>query len=132
MNAKQRKELFFETTYHAAMAEGCKAAVAKVPTPMVVQQHENVFDDNSAVTKQWHVPSGVCGFAWVTVRPGNCAFANWLKKNGYGRTDSYAGGVCIWVSLYGQSYEKKVAHADAMAASLCKAGIKACADSRLD
>lgn len=74
----------------------------------------------------------VCGFGWVQVTPGNSAFANWLKKNGYARKDSYAGGVCIWINDYNQSYDMKYAYATGMAEVFRNAGINAYAGSRLD
>jgi hypothetical protein len=121
-----------ESIYHDAAEAGRGAAADHDPTPMVVQQHEDVFDDSSPVVKSWNVPQGVCGFAWVSVRPGTSSFARWLKRHGHARTDSYYGGVTIWISEYGQSFEKKVAHSEAMAAVLVDNGIKAYAMSRLD
>jgi hypothetical protein len=62
-------------------------------------------------------PFPICGFAWVTVKPGNCVFANWLKKKGHARK-AYGGGVQIWISGYGQSHDKKEAYAHAFANKL--------------
>ena len=62
-------------------------------------------------------PFPICGFAWVTVKPGNCTFANWLKKKGQARK-AYGGGVQIWISGYGQSHDKKEAYARAFANKL--------------
>jgi hypothetical protein len=76
--------------------------------------------------------SGSCGFAWINVRPGNSKFANWLKKNQGWRRDSYEGGVAKSVSDYGQVMELKEAYAQAFAATLREAGVKAYAASRLD
>ena len=79
----------------------------------------------------YYVADGPCGFAWVNVRPGNCSFANWLKKY-KGCDKSYYGGVDVWISKYGQSIQKKEIYARAFAEVLEKYGIKAYADSRLD
>jgi hypothetical protein len=98
---------------------------------MVVQQRADVMDDTSPVVQQWVVPDGVCGFAWVKVRPGNCSFALWLKKHKGGRTDYY-GGIVLWVSAYNQSMEKKLAYARAFAGVVKEAGVDAYADYRLD
>jgi hypothetical protein len=102
---------------------------------MVVTQHENPLDDGSPVKQQWHVPQGVCGFAWISVRPGNCGFAHWLKKQGLSKGRAYGGGVQIWVSQYGQSYELKMAYAQA-AADVLKAElggkVRVYASGRLD
>jgi hypothetical protein len=100
---------------------------------MIVEEHTNMMDDNSPVKKQYFVEGGVCGFAWVSIYPGNSPFANWLKKTERARKDSYAGGVSIWVSEYGQSMERKEAFASAFANSLRESGIeKAYSRSRMD
>lgn len=110
-----------------------KEAVAKLKvTPMVVQQHTNPMDDNSPVKQQWFIEDGVCGFAWVNIKPANSKFANWMKKMGYGRTDSYYGGLSYWIGDYGQSMQKKEAYANAFAGVLQEYGIKAYASSRMD
>ncbi len=122
----------FETLFVKAEMAGIEAATKCVPVPMIVQQRANPLDDHSPVVKQYApVMDGVCGFAWVIVRPGNCSFANWLKKNGHG-SSAYGGGVQIWVSRYNQSMTKKEAHAHAMAKVLAGAGIRAYACSRMD
>lgn len=128
---KAEREIMFENLYMAASEAGDKAAKECMPTPMIVQQTVNMLDDTSPVVKQYHVPEGMCGFAWVNVRPGNCAFANWLKKKGLA-SKAYRGGVEIWISAYGQSYERKQACAYAMADVFEAAGIKAYGGSRLD
>ena len=121
----------YQAIYQEANDAGLAAGVACVPHPMIVSQHANMMDDKSAVTKQWYVSSGVCGFAWIVVRPGNCGFAKWLKANGKAHTH-HAGGVAVWVSEFGQSMEQKEAYARAFAKVVEKHGIKACADSRMD
>lgn len=122
----------WQALYDRAHQAGHKAATEVIPAPMVVQSRSNPMDDNSAITKQWVVPDGMCGFAWIKIRPGNSPFANWLKKEGAGRTDSYAGGVSINVSAYNQSVTRKDAYAQAFAEVLREEGIKAYAESRLD
>lgn len=114
-----------------ADAAGKAAAVANVPTPMIVSEHANPLNDASPVKNSWFVADGACGFAWVIVRPGNCSFANWLKKNA-GARPAYYGGTEYWIRDYGQSVERKEAYARAFAKVVSEAGIKAYADSRLD
>ena len=113
----------FRALYEKAEAAGRAAAEAAVPTPMVVSEHTG---------KSWYVGEGVCGFAWVKVRPGNSPFARWLRKTGKVRGAAYGGGVDIWISAYGQSMARKEAHARAMAKVLNEAGINGYADSRMD
>ena len=128
---REKRDQGFQDLFNRAYASGIEAAAAINPEPMIVEQHASPLDDSSSVVRQYYVPEGVCGFAWVNISPGNCPFANWLKKNGYARK-SYYGGVDIWISAHGQSYERKVAHARAMARVIADSGIKAYSNSRLD
>lgn len=127
-----KRDAEFVALFDRAEAAGLAAGMARRPRAMVVQQRASVFDDASPVVQEWHEPEGLCGFAWVSVRPGTSSFARFLTRTGRGRTDSYAGGVSIWIGAHGQSYERKEAHANAMAQVLRDAGLRAYADSRLD
>lgn len=89
--------------WHEANSESHAAAQAYSPTPMGVV--------DSRTGQSWRVDSGVCGFAWINIKPGNGKFANWLKRNKFADSDSYYGGVTIWVSDYGQSMERKEVYA---------------------
>lgn len=100
--------------------------------PMIVTQHSNMLDDNSPVKKEWYVADGVCGFAWINVRPATSRFAKWLKSQNIGSTDSYYGGITIWISEFGQSMQKKETYARAYAEVLRKHGFKAHMMSRMD
>lgn len=122
----------YQALFNAADAAGQAAAEAKVPTPMIVVQRANPFDDTSEVVKQYApVTGGVCGFAWVTVKPGTAGFARWTRKQGLTRR-GYYGGEQYWVSRYGQSMERKEAYAGAFAEVLREAGLEAYAGSRMD
>lgn len=119
--------------YECAVAAGRAAAEACVPEPMYVVQRQHPLDDTSPIVKAYPpVMDGVCGFAWINIKPGNSAFARYLKAKGAARTDSYYGGVSVWVGGYGQSYERKSAYASAFAKVLQEAGIKAYSMGRLD
>ena len=113
-----------------AHAAGMVAGEAAKPTAMIVSEHENPLNDNSAVRKQWYVADGVCGFAWVNIRPGTSSFARWMVKHGKARK-AYHGGVDVWVSEFGQSMQRKEAYAAAYAKVLNEAGIKAYSMSRM-
>jgi hypothetical protein len=76
------------------------------------------------------VDDGACGFAWIAF-PGNTAFGRWAKKQGLARSH-YPSGLCIWVSEFGQSVERKAAYSGAFAQVLRNAGIDCHAGSRLD
>lgn len=126
-----------------AQNAGRAAMDACIPQPMVVQQHASVLDDNSPVKKQWVVPQGVCGFAWVVVKckgPG-VKFINALKKAGIAGGEnshcdfsksSYHKGFYHHIHDGGQSYEKKSAYARAFAEVLSKHEIPCYSGSRLD
>ena len=109
----------FAKLYAKAHEAGCKAGDAHVPQPMYIRGYAPIAD-------------GLCGIAWINVKPGTSAFARWLKATGKARTDSYEGGVCIWVTDYNQSFAKKRAYANAFAQVLQEAGIRAMANARLD
>jgi hypothetical protein len=120
-------ELLHQTAHRAGMA----AATATKPTPMTVQEHASPLDDRSAVTREWFVSEGVCGFAWVTLYPATSSFARWAKKQGLGHR-GYYGGFELWVSQFDRSMDRKEAYAHAYARVLQESGLRAYAGSRMD
>jgi hypothetical protein len=128
---REERDKKHEILFNLAKEAGDSALAACVPVPMVVCEHANPLDDSSALVKAWNVPSGVCGFAWVVVRPGNCSFALWLKKH-KGAARGYHGGMQLWTHAGGQSIEKKEAYARAFADVVRASGIDAYLDSRED
>lgn len=125
-NDKQWIEL-----YKHAYSEGLKAGNGHNPNPMLVTQHENPFDDDSPIEQSWVVSDGVCGFAWVTIRPGTSSFARWLVKTGKG-SKAYYGGINISIREFNQSYERKLKMAQKMAEIFGESKINAYASGRLD
>ena len=118
--------------FKAAMEKGMAAGAEKVPQPMLVGSPTTPLGSDIDPSKPvYFVPQGVCGFAWVTIHPGNCSFAQWVKKNGKG-SNAYGGGVSVRCHAFGQSLEQKEAWAQAFAQVLQDAGIKAYAESRMD
>lgn len=122
-----------------AHAAGMKAGEGITPEPMYVVERANVLDDNSPIVKSYEpIMDGVCGFAWVNIKPGTCSFARWASKQpalrGGGNLvhKSYYGGVDLWVGLFDQSMTRKKAYAGAYAQVLRDHGIKAHAMSRMD
>lgn len=130
---KARKERYaeFETLYAKAHEAGHAAAVAVNPVPMVVGEADGLSNRFKPGGQQWFVSEGVCGFAWIVVRPGNSSFARWLKKEKKASKDYY-GGVSLWIRDYNQSMQRKEAYAHAFAGVLKAAGIEAYGQSRLD
>jgi hypothetical protein len=119
--------------YDSAHQAGMKAVVNLQVVPMIVGEETNLFSGKIDYNKPtYFVEDGVCGFAWVNVKPGNSKFANWLKKNELARSDSYYGGVTVWVSAFNQSMQKKEAYARGFAEVLRNAGINAYSQSRMD
>jgi len=122
---------FFPRLWSLANDAGMLAVSKLDVTPMVVTERTNPMDDASPVRRSWYVGDGVCGFAWVTVRPGGCAFARWMKENK--RCDiAYGGGMQFWVHYFNQCMQKKEAYAEAFAEVLRQFGIKAYSGSRMD
>lgn len=102
-----------------AIDRGRQAGRDAMPTPMHVAGFPPIAD-------------GVCGFAWVHVKPATCQVAKELVKRGLACTSVYDGGVKVWINDYNQSMQKKEAHAQAFAAVLIGAGVRAHAGSRMD
>lgn len=117
----------FEALYAEAHTAGLAAAQALVPEPMHVVQ---VGAGGEILKRYPPVLEGACGFAWIVVKPATSSFGRWLRARGHSK--AYGGGVQIWVSQFGQSYERKSAYASAFAEVLTGAGITAYAQSRLD
>ena len=130
---KVPERVYFAELFRKAHEAGMAAGAATTPAPMVVNKHASPLDDSSPVVKSWVVPDGVCGFAWVTIRPATSAAARYAKefiKRGVHK--GYHGGIEIMVHEFGQSLTRKEAYARAYARVLEAAGIRATADSRID
>ena len=120
-----------EAIHNEAHEAGLKAGNETYVRPMVVTQRENPFDRNSKIVYQETVADGVCGFAWIKIKPARGKFVAWLKSQNIGDT-SYSGGYDIWVSHFNQSFTRKEEYARAYAHVLGKHGITAIPQSRLD
>jgi len=90
------------SVFSKAEAAGHEAATVHTPTPMMVVQGASPY----VTAKEWHVPEGVCGFAWIVITPGTSREAKFAKKY-HGARTHYYGGVSIHVHEYGQSMERK-------------------------
>jgi hypothetical protein len=104
-----------------AIEAGVNAGRDAIPEPMIVRDVEQ--------DKTWYVGEGPCGFAWVEFK-GNTKFARAVKRifegkdrNGlvsYG--NSYPTGKQLWITAFGQSYDRKSAMAGTMARVLRERG----------
>lgn len=121
---RQERDTRFQRIWKEAVNAGLAAGTDVTPRPMVVS--------NPGTGQQWRVAGGVCGFAWIHVYNGNSPFVRWLKKMGHASKRMGQPGFEIWVSQFGQSMERKMAYADAMAAIFCSHDIQAYSGSRID
>lgn len=130
-----------------AKKAGDDALNACTPLPMIVQEHANMLDDHSEVIRSYHVPDGVCGFAWINIKLTNTTskqFINALKRLGFAepninahndapiKKSFYYGGYMYWVREGNQSMQKKEAFAHAFAKVLTDNDIICHVGSRMD
>jgi len=127
----------FAAVLNEAIQAGRIAGEECVPQPVVFYRAGTDPADGE------RVDDGLCGFAWVNIA-GNTAFARWLKKHTaereaedghnyeYGVHKGYPKGLDLWCRGFNQSHERKRAWAQAVAARLREAGIKAYPGDRLD
>ena len=86
----------------------------------------------NTMTGKVYEPFPICGFASVHVRGIRKKAEKAIFAEFGFEKDSYRGGIYLWVSDYGQSYDQKKAHAEAFAKVLKENGIDAYSESRLD
>jgi hypothetical protein len=127
------KKSTVDEIYREAYAAGLKAGHEVQVTPMVVGTETSPFSNVIDETKKtYFVEGGVCGFAWVKIRPARGKFVQWLKEQNIGSKDNYEGGYTIWCHEFGQSLTRKEAFAGAFAEVLRGYGIDAYGQSRID
>ena len=127
-----------EQLFDQAHSAGMQAAEKRTPTPMVV--------NDPSTGERYHVPSGVCGFASVIIKPARGKFVKFLKNqfgeesynhSGPGTKNHYChkhyyGGLALSCFLFGQSLEKKEAYCRAFALVLNGSGLSASCHSQMD
>ena len=124
------------------LVEASEAAEAAVkacrPTPMIVGSPSTPLGNDVDPTQQtWFVEGGVCGFAWVVIRPARGTIVAELKKRKIGGAH-YGGGYSLssWQLApsirQDQSYERAVAAARGAVEVLKKYGVNAYVDARID
>ena len=119
--------------YSQAHSEGMRAGHGCTPTPMVVGQPTTPLGNDIDYDKEtYYVSEGVCGFAWVNIKPNRGKFVKFLKDNNIGRKDNYYGGYTVWVGEFGQSMARKENYARAFTKVLSDNGITAYNMSRMD
>ena len=120
---RAEREKRWASLTEAATLAGQVAADLVTPAPI------HVSDPRTG--QSWTGRGGVCGYACVVIRPGNCSYAHWAKKN-LGARRAYYGGVSFSVLGSTQSYEKRNAYATAFAEILRNVNIDAMADGSID
>ena len=124
------------------LVEASEAAEAAVkacrPTPIIVGSPSTPLGNDVDPTQQtWFVEGGVCGFAWVVIRPARGTIVAELKKRKIGGAH-YGGGYSFssWQLApsirQDQSYERAVAAARGAVEVLKKYGVNAYVDARID
>jgi len=98
---------------------------------------DKAFEKASKAGRKWMSKYGdrdACGFAWVNVKPGTSRIARRLKARDLGRTDSYYGGVTVWMPGRApvQAMGAHEAAARAFEKVLTEAGFTANMMSRMD
>ena len=117
--------------FDLAYAKGMYRGNNFKPTPMVVGMAANLTGNEIVPGTREVINEGVCGFAWVNIKPATSSFAKWLKSKDLARK-SYYGGIDIWCREFNQSMERKEAWAEAFCEVLNEHGIKAYPMSRMD
>lgn len=128
--ARYGAEENFEALFELANKVGMLAGQNNKPVPMALVAAD-IFGKPLPGAEVCVIDEGACGFAWITIRPGNSKPAKAAKKFA-GASPAYGGGVQIWVREFNQSVSRKDAYAMAYADVLQAAGVKAYAGSRLD
>lgn len=127
------KKATVDEIYREAYSAGLKAGNEVKVTPMVVGTETTPFSNVIDETKPtYFVEGGVCGFAWVKIRPARGKFVQFLKDKGLGYQNSYSGGYELSCREFGQSLTRKEAFVQAFAKVLREYGIDAYGESRID
>lgn len=110
-HVSRAETLNYPAIFEKAHKAGLDAGSAHKPTPMTVRSSGAL---GTGGEREYYVPDGACGFAWVRIPDGRSKLAREAKACGF-RSDSYYGGVTLWVDHFGQSYERKTQYAKAYA-----------------
>lgn len=125
--------------YQEALQKAEEVAKATIPEPMIVGTAKTFLGNEIDETKKtYFVEGGVCGFAWIVVKPALGKFVKWLKLNQIGYKN-YGGGWAIPArpeftknNPLAQSLAINEAWARAFAQVLRDNGLDAYAESRMD
>lgn len=82
---------FEEAVWKEATAAAVSAHDACIPTPMIVGQARELFGNEIIPGTEEFVADGVCGFAWIRIKPARGPLVKWLKNQGKGDKGVYGG-----------------------------------------
>ena len=122
---------FFAQLFEKASKAGFEAGSSHTPRRRVHKRFSTQGDYTAWVEDVWMEEEGAFGFAYIEIRPKRSPFTNWLKLNKKAR-DGNGDFVVIVISDHGNSYEKKLKHAETMASIFRENGINAYSKARLD
>lgn len=109
-------------------SEACTAAVKAFhdakPTPVIFGQAKGLFGNEMVPGTEELVEDGVCGFAWINIKPARGEFVKFLKSKNIGRKGVYGGYTIsaydIGIPGSSQSMERKEAGCKAFVAVIKK------------
>lgn len=119
--------------YKDAHAAGCKAWEECTPNGVTFGQAKGLTGNEIVPGTESYCSEGLCGFAWIIVKPARGPFIKYCKENNIGSKHCYPGWYIPargpWDS---QSVERKEAYATAFAGVLRENNIYCSNSSRLD
>jgi hypothetical protein len=133
--AREERDQKFETLMNQLAGIADAAYMAAQPAPMAVYETAGLSDAPKPGGRSWYVSEGVCGFAWVVIKPATSSFAKWLARKEIGYK-AYDGGWVLpmhhFIVNMSQSLERAEAASYAVAQELRKHNINCFATSRMD
>jgi hypothetical protein len=133
--ARQERDEKFEKLLNQLAAIADVAYQLAQPTPMAVYETAGLSDAPKPGGRSWYVSEGVCGFAWVVIKPATSSFAKYLARNEIGYK-AYDGGWVLpmhyFIAGMSQSLERAEQAAYAVAQELRNNNINCFATSRMD
>lgn len=82
---------FEETAWNEATLAAEKAFDSCVPTPMVIGRSSGLFANDIIPGTEEVIEDGVCGFAWIRIKPARGPLVKWLKSQDKGSLGVYGG-----------------------------------------
>ena len=116
------------TTISEIFSEASNAAVAAfhaaTPRPVIFGQAKSLFSNEMVPGTEEYVADGVCGFAWINIKPARGDFVKFLKSRKIGDKGTYGGytvsAYSVGIPGSSQSMERKEAGCKAFVAVIKK------------